>query len=436
MKRFSSAAGLALASSAGPGRVGLMTALCVTFLTAGAISAKDIAPPDQPGPFHVGVTTFPAVMSGGRVAQIRVWYPTLEAAGAQTKYTIFRAGGSYQLKSPFWAVDGATALPGSFPLVVHDHGGPTVGTDPRSVANLPLHETMASHGFVVAVALHSANAVARVRDLSLVIDILLDRSASAGDLLAGSIDPGRIGISGHSTGGGAALGTAGGWAVNGIAADRRIKAAVVYEPSVISLDDASTLDIPYLVMGGAQSQLGLAVPTLFDATVLATPRIWVLSPNATHLNYTTGAGPEIDQAREQALLANPNIPEPLTTLTASSAAAAQAYELWNFGETQFPLNGFGRGGGRNFCNRVGVNSVRSLDTHPRDGFTDSPPFMASDAFTLKPATPEEVMVPLIELYTVAFWKTFLEGDHRYQRYLAPGYAQRHGLEAIVTIVGD
>ena len=44
------------------------------------------------------------------------------------------------------------------------------------------------------------------------------------------------------------------------------------------------------------------------------------------------------------------------------------------------------------------------------------------------------MVPLIELYTVAFWKTFLEGDHRYQRYLAPGYAKRRGLEAIVNIV--
>jgi len=167
--------------------------------------------------------------------------------------------------------------------------------------------------------------------------------------------------------------------------------------------------------------------------VLATPRIWVLSQNATHLNYTTGAGPEIDQAREQALLTDPNIPEPLTTLTASNAAAAQAFELWNFGETQFPLNGFGRGGARNFCDRVGVHSVHSLDTNPRDGFTDSPPFMASDAFTLKPAIPEERMVPLIELYTVAFWKTFLEGDHRYQRYLAPGYARRHGLEAIVRI---
>jgi hypothetical protein len=43
------------------------------------------------------------------------------------------------------------------------------------------------------------------------------------------------------------------------------------------------------------------------------------------------------------------------------------------------------------------------------------------------------MVPLIELYTVAFWKTLLQGDHRY---LAPGYAKRHRLEAIVKIIEE
>jgi len=43
------------------------------------------------------------------------------------------------------------------------------------------------------------------------------------------------------------------------------------------------------------------------------------------------------------------------------------------------------------------------------------------------------MVPMIKLYTVAFWKTFLEGDHRYMGYLTPDYANRNGLEAIVEI---
>ena len=80
--------------------------------------------------------------------------------------------------------------------------------------------------FVVAVALHSANVVARVRDLPLVIDVLLARSNADGELLSESIDPERIGISGWSAGGDAAIGATGGWAANGSAADPRIKAMV------------------------------------------------------------------------------------------------------------------------------------------------------------------------------------------------------------------
>ena len=130
---------------------------------------------------------------------------------------------------------------------------------------------------------------------------------------------------------------------------------VVYEPSIPSLDDASTIDIPYLVMGGTQSANGLVnVPALFGATVDATPRIYVLTPNATHSNHVTGLGAEIDQTREQALLADPTLPEPLTTRTATNAAAARAYDLWNQGEILFPVVGYGFGSGRNFCDRVGV----------------------------------------------------------------------------------
>jgi hypothetical protein len=101
------------------------------------------------------------------------------------------------------------------------------------------------------------------------------------------------------------------------------------------------------------------------------------------------------------------------------------------GQILFGFLGPGAGSGRNFCDRVGVNSIRSLDASPQDGFTDSPPFLATDAFTLNPVIPEELLVPQIELFTVAFWKTFLEGDHRYMRYLTPGYARSHRLEAVV-----
>jgi len=415
----------------------VLGALAAVLLVIAAASSADIPRPDEPGPFHVGITTFDAPMSGGRVTRVQVFYPTFAPADEEFRYTILTPAGTYQLRSALGAAGDATALPMGFPLVVYDHGGGAAGSDFQRVAQFPLHELMATHGFVVAVALHSASAVNRVRDLPLVIDAMLARSATEGDPLWGSIDPTRIGISGHSAGGAAAIGAAAGWTHNDLAPDPRIKAMVLYEPSPPSpdrytLDDASTLSIPYMAMGGLQSINGLALPTLFEATALAMPRIYVLTPSATHFNYLTSMGSEIDQTREAALLADPTLPEPLTTLTASNAAAARAYQLWNQGEIFFPLLGPGAGSGRNYCDRVGVNSVRSLDADG-DGFTDSPPLMVDDPFLLGPAIREEVMVPLIKLYTVAFWKAFLAGDRRYMAYLTPGYAKRNDLEAVVAI---
>jgi len=396
-----------------------------------AASNPHIAAPDQPGPFNVGVMVFSATMSGGRTTRVQVFYPTAETGDCAMRYRIEYLAGFYELQSPLCARPDARAFPGWFPLVVHDHGGPGPGADFQRVAQLPLHETMASHGFVTAVALHSADPVVRVRDLALLIDALLARNAASGDPLAGSIDPDRIGISGISAGAAAAIGAAGGLADRGVPADMRIKAMVVYEPGLEYPFDAAKVAIPYLIMGGSQSRYGLAIPALFAETVLAQPRIYVLNPSATHLSYATGMGAEIDQTREAALLADPSLPEPLTTRIATNPAAARAYDLWNMGQILFGLLGPGGGSGRNFCTRVGVESIRSLDANPQDGFTDSPPFLPTDAFTLNPVIPEEMLVPQITLHTVAFWKTFLQGDHRYMRYLTAGYAQSHHLEAVV-----
>jgi hypothetical protein len=423
MKRRRLAANLALIKAAFAG----------ALLAVAAARAGDLAPPDEPGPYYVGVTTFDATMTGGRVTRVQVFYPTFEPPDEGFRYTILTPAGTYQLSSALGAVENAVALPLGFPLVVYDHGFPLAGRDFQRVEQLPLHELMASHGFVTVVALHSANAVARVRDLPLVIDVMLARSAAEDDLLSRSIDPARIGISGYSAGGAAAIGATGGWAANGIPADRRLKAMALYEPSVLSLEDASTITIPYLVMGGLQHRNGIAIPNLFQSTVLAMPRIYVLTPNAAHFNYLTSMGSEIDQTREQALLDDPTLPEPLITRTATNAAAARAFDLWHQGEILFPVLGPGAGGGRNFCDRVGVNSILSLDADG-DGFTDSPPLMLDDPLLpLGPAIREEVMVPLIKLYTVSFWKAFLEGDRRYMAYLTPGYATRSELQAVVTI---
>ena len=289
----------------------------------------------------------------------------------------------YELQSPLCARPNARAFPGWFPLVVHDHGGPGPGADFQRVAQIPLHETMASHGFVTAVALHSPDPLVRDRDLTLVIDALLARNAASGDPLTGSIDPARIGISGISAGAAAAMGAAGGIKASGVPADPRIKAMVVYEPGLDYPLDARRIAIPYLIMGGLQSQFGLAIPALFAETVRALPRIYVLNPRATHFSYLTGICAEIDQTREAALVADPALPEPLTNRIATNPAAARAYDLWNMGEILFGLLGSGAAGsGRNFCNRVGVNSIRSLDEIPQDGSPIPRRSSRRDAFTL------------------------------------------------------
>ena len=218
---------------------------------------------------------------------------------------------------------------------------------------------------------------------------------------------------------------------------------VVYEPSPFSDVDVSTISLPYLVMGGTQSAISETIPSLFDTTVLATPRIYVTNPRAVHISYQTGICSRIDETREAALMANPAQPEPLDDLTtlpsglracnpALGAAAASACLAWNMGEITSPTSP-GFGGGRNFCTRVGVNSIASLDTNPTDGFTDSPPFTATDAFTFDEPISGEIMVSTIKLYTVAFWQTFLGGNGHYARYLTPGYARSHRLPAVLRI---
>src|SRR5215471_16130357 len=86
-------------------RLGFILA-ALLFASARA-SADDIAPPDQPGPYHVGVTTFSAVMTGGRVTRVQVFYPTSEVPDQNFRYTINTLAGNYQLHSALRAAEDA-----------------------------------------------------------------------------------------------------------------------------------------------------------------------------------------------------------------------------------------------------------------------------------------------------------------------------------------
>ncbi|HKX12473.1 MAG TPA: hypothetical protein VJP40_04920, partial [bacterium] len=378
----------------------------------------------------------------------------------------------------------ADVASGTFKMVVHNHGGGGPGADSQLISQLPVHETLASHGIIVVVIRHAGTAVARVRDVPRIIDFMLDPSQTP---LAGSIDPIHVGISGFSTGGRTSLAVTGGWAAQGFAADPRIVAMVLYEPGRDnSLDDVSTISVPYLVMGGNRMENGtVTVPEVFDATELATPRIRVLHPEALHFNYQTDLCAQVDETREASL---PQQVEPLTNLITLMVpntnncvidpstglcrrvcntgqlglagppplvgpAAFESCLFWNRGENigplLFPSNPFAFGGARNICNRVGVNSSQSLDDDPPpdgDGFTDAflggdpliPLFEGNDFWNSNASTVElpmlhEVSLPMIKLHTVAFFKKFLEGDGRYMRYLTPGYAETQNLQAVVEI---
>src|SRR5262245_30069877 len=117
----------------------------VGLADSAAASPRDFARPDEPGPFNVGVTTFAATMSGGRVTRIQVFYPTLDLPDDETRYTILTAAGPYQLRPALGAVHDAPPAADLSPLIVHDHGGSAAGADFHRVAQLPLHEVMASH---------------------------------------------------------------------------------------------------------------------------------------------------------------------------------------------------------------------------------------------------------------------------------------------------
>lgn len=109
----------------------IAVALIATLVAVAAASAKDIVPPDKPGPFDVGVTTFSTTMTGGRVTRVQVFYPTFEPADPDFRYTIVAAAGAYELRSQLGVAGDAQALPFQFPLVAHDHGGARLGQHPQ-----------------------------------------------------------------------------------------------------------------------------------------------------------------------------------------------------------------------------------------------------------------------------------------------------------------
>ena len=255
-----------------------------TTTTTEAAPADDLAPPDEPGPYAVGRTTIEFEdPSRERPLVADVWYPADAGIAGEPSIYQFLPGIEFAAESAL--ADVAVSAEGPFPLVVYSHGSGGL----RYVASF-YTELLASHGFVVASVDHVGNTAVdtiggaeppreqiahdRVLDVDVLIDQMLERSAASAGPFAGTVDPDRIGVTGHSFGAFTALATAGGFSneLGAIPADERVDAIVAMAPAsrLNSDEELESIDVPTLLVSG----------TLDETTPIdpQTERPWELIP--------------------------------------------------------------------------------------------------------------------------------------------------------------
>ena len=324
--------------------------------TPTAEDAEDLAPPDEPGPYAVGRTVLQLQDADrGRDLVADVWYPA--AADAVGDPSIYQFLPGIEFASDLALADVAVSTDGPFPLVVYSHGSGGL----RYVASF-FTELLASHGVVVASVDHVGNtavemitgsqppreqiAFDRVGDVEFLIDRMLDDSAATGGQFSGSIDPERIGVTGHSFGGFTALAAVGGYtnSLGSIPADDRIDAVAVMAPAtgLNSDEELESVDVPTLLLSGT---LDTTVPVDPD-----TVKAWDLVPGRPLWRVDLdGAGHQsfTDVCDYQALLPTlANVPQPLVDAvdeyalegcTPELMPIAQAHELSNRALVSFLL---------------------------------------------------------------------------------------------------
>jgi dienelactone hydrolase len=264
------------------------------FLSPRVASAIDA---DERGPYAVGFAFFVAsdATRSGRPVPIGVFYPADAAAGPVAQPARYP-------RNPFVNPTTAVFLSTDF----HHHGLDEVLQEPTPAAadgpfpllvlsqgarapywyNLGLAARFASHGFVVALMAHYGEAayaaasasdplfhvaqrgLDRILDMKLVIDRMIFRSSTAGDVLFGLVDPERIAAGGHSFGGLTAIQLVAGddlvcdtypagvnpppsTCVPFSDVDRRVKALILYDPSTQNLHwaEMQRVTVPALLLG-------------------------------------------------------------------------------------------------------------------------------------------------------------------------------------------
>ena len=281
--------------------------------------AVAVSPPDQPGPYQVGRRVVQINDAArGRALTADVWYPVEQ--GVTAPLSIYQFIPGIELASLTALADAPASAAGPFPMVVYSHGSGGL----RYIASW-FTEALASHGFVVVAVDHTGNtaldsvtgastprpvnALNRVQDVQYLITAMLGISATAGDPLSGTMDPERIGVTGHSFGGFTTLATAGGYSneLGSVPADKRVKAIATMAPysELNSDEELAAINIPSLLVSGV---LDTTTPIVNDTTrpwdlISGRPLLRMDIDKAGHQSFT-------DVCRYQDSLSTlPNLPQ-------------------------------------------------------------------------------------------------------------------------------
>ncbi len=312
----------------------------VTLLAAGAATAQPVtnrSSPDapelsSPGSFSVGLRSISLVPRAqakpapsnviGRRLSAMIWYPA--KARSNGKAVVYRYAlpgepprGFVSFSSKGFAVRGATAIAGRFPLVIVSHG---YSNEPEALSWLA--ENLASKGYVVVAIAHhdpdiSNRALASEVMVQRPLDIAFAAQALSQKILAhapglASADPARTVLIGYSMGGYGVLTAAGaildpsggpvalppgrplaafarGQARAGELAVPRVIAVVAISPAGIRLgawgaQGLAAITAPLLLIGGSRdTTVGFSdgIAPVFDQAIHA-QRYFLVYQNAGH----------------------------------------------------------------------------------------------------------------------------------------------------------
>jgi predicted dienelactone hydrolase len=231
--------------------------------SSGVNNVPQLDLPEIKGSLGVGVTTETIIDTArsDRPLDIEIWYPVDQIDYMADPAALYNLGLA-TLESEVAGDNLPVSQKLNRNLIVFSHGSGGLSNQ-----GYKLMEILASQGFILVAPAHLGNRALdfvqdpqdvivanRAGDMSFVIDHMIKRSNTAGDMFEGRVSAQNVGATGHSFGGVTALGTAVGFGP--VAADPRIAAVMpvagAFAVSAAPITDAQykSLTIPALFLGG------------------------------------------------------------------------------------------------------------------------------------------------------------------------------------------